>query len=347
MNHTTIRIDDEANKIFIILEIIVRLLLALSGTVGNAFVIYAVVMTPKLRTIPNALVTTLAGLDLTSSAVLIPLMVVGKVENKWPFDVSFCRVHGFMLILFHALSLNVLGLIALNRFLNITKPLHIYRKYTTPQLFILQLIIAFLFAGVPVLSPFFGIGSMDFAGFNPVLGHCSFGYDVEGVWVYEIVLLSLGLMIGTFVIPFNYILIWKHVGASRSRVHAWSTTALPKNIAEQQSNIEIDSRNQEISVPAFAQAISNRRLQQKDNLRLTRNLWLPFVTFMLSLVPFFVFVIFDEHYTFSLWLWRAVDILFWSTSSVNPYLYALMTSSFREASRKLIGLSIVNSPFRS
>ncbi|XP_790735.1 rhodopsin, GQ-coupled-like [Strongylocentrotus purpuratus] len=347
MNNSTLSIDDEQNKLFTIVEIIIRLMLAMTGTVGNAFVIYAVAMTPKLRTVPNALVTALAILDLIVSAVLIPLMVVGTVENEWPFDVSFCRVHGFMLIFFHALSLNILGLIAINRFLNITKPLHIYRKFATPQLFVIQLIVAVLLAGLPVLSPFFGIGSKDFAGFNPVLGHCSFGYDVEGVWVYEVVLLSLGLLIGTVVIPFTYALIWKHVGASRSRVHAWSTSALPKSMTEQQSNNESGSPNQEVSVPAFAHAISIRRIQHKDNLRLTRNLFLLFITYTLSLIPYCVFVFFDKHYSFSIWLWRAADILLWSTSAVNPYVYALMTSSFREAFRRLVGLSFYSSPQRT
>ncbi|XP_072180947.1 G-protein coupled receptor 84-like [Diadema setosum] len=325
---------------FIIFEIVIRLLLALTGTMGNTFVIYAVVMTPKLRTVPNAFVTTVALLDLVACGILVPLMVFSTVDNEWPFGVKLCRAHGFTLILFHALSLNILGLIALNRFLNITKPLHVYRKFATPHLFVLQIAGAIIVAGVPVLSPLFGIGDVNFVGFNPILGHCTFGFDVEGVWTYQVVLLSLGLIIGIVVIPFNYIMIYKHVGASRSRVHAWQGSTFPKppgsRFSEQRAHSDVCSRSQEGSLPVFHFAIPSRRNLHRDNIRLTRNLWLLFFTYMLSIIPFFLFVFFDRDYELPAWLWRTVDILLWSTSTANPYLYAWMTSSFREAFRKLI-----------
>nr|XP_054750723.1 probable G-protein coupled receptor 88 [Lytechinus pictus] len=104
-------------------------LIAIAGTTGNALVIVAVIVSRKLRTTTNAFVVNLSVSDLLSS-VLLPFNVytgVFKGEDQ-PLPDWLCTAVSYTLLLGLGTCIFSLSLIALNRYVLLTRTLATYQK---------------------------------------------------------------------------------------------------------------------------------------------------------------------------------------------------------------------------
>ena len=89
---------------------------------GNLSVCYAVYINQRLRTLANMFVVALAVSDILISICCMPFSVATLFLGRWIFGASFCRFHGFALLILSMASLSTMGIIAVSRYFCVVKP---------------------------------------------------------------------------------------------------------------------------------------------------------------------------------------------------------------------------------
>ena len=114
------------------------------GTVGNALVLLAVLLSKKVRTTTNAFVASLSTADLLTCLV-IPLDAAVVLSRTGPlFDEWVCGVATIVQNTAVGCSIFTLTFIGLNRLLLITRPVTTYRVVFTPKKMAVWLAITWL-----------------------------------------------------------------------------------------------------------------------------------------------------------------------------------------------------------
>lgn len=115
----TVDVPDHAH--YIIGSVI--LLVGLTGTLGNALVIYVFCRSRTLRSPSNLLVVNLAAADFLMSLSQSPVFFVASLHRRWLFGELACELYAFCGALFGIASMMTLTAIAVDRCLAITRPL--------------------------------------------------------------------------------------------------------------------------------------------------------------------------------------------------------------------------------
>lgn len=89
---------------------------------GNSLVCVALYRNRRLRTITNIYVLSLAITDITSAALIFPFSTVASGIREWPFGFYFCQFSGFLSYIWALLSMDILALTAVNRYICVVKP---------------------------------------------------------------------------------------------------------------------------------------------------------------------------------------------------------------------------------
>lgn len=115
----TVDVPDHAH--YIIGSVI--LLVGLTGTMGNALVIYVFCRSRTLRSPSNLLVVNLAAADFLMSVTQSPVFFLASLHRRWLFGELACELYAFCGALFGITSMMTLTAIAVDRCLAITRPL--------------------------------------------------------------------------------------------------------------------------------------------------------------------------------------------------------------------------------
>ena len=100
--------------------------IAVGAVVGNALVVLSVLTNPKLRTITNRFVSSLACADLSVGALVMPLAVKVEVTGTWNLGRTLCDVWiSFDVLLCTASILNLCA-ISVDRYMAVTRPLQTF-----------------------------------------------------------------------------------------------------------------------------------------------------------------------------------------------------------------------------
>lgn len=111
----------------LVIETLVMFLTAAIAFFGNLLTLVVVLRSPRLRTIPNNFVISLAISDILMAIPAIPLTTAVLVKSEWPFDRATCQFQGYFGITLAFASSETLALMSLNRYYRIVKPNH-YRR---------------------------------------------------------------------------------------------------------------------------------------------------------------------------------------------------------------------------
>ena len=108
------------NTIFVIIELVVCFL----GITFNGVVIFTISKNTHRRiSAPTYLILSIAVSDFLSCGVPIPLSIARHFQKEWPFGITGCKAHAFLIFLLALVSITHLAAISAAKYLTITRSL--------------------------------------------------------------------------------------------------------------------------------------------------------------------------------------------------------------------------------
>ncbi|XP_038044298.1 allatostatin-A receptor-like [Patiria miniata] len=306
--------DDEGNQIyqyFSVRQALAGMIITggILGTVGNCFVVAAVVLSKKLRTTTNVFVVNLAVADILTS-LFVPWQAVGLLGGEeWPIPGAswVCAMAAFVIVVTFGCSINSLALIAVNRWVGITKSRVTTRRIYTARKLALMVIFSWAIplgcALLPVLTDF---GEL---GYEKLYSSCT--WVIEESVYYSIFISAMYYPIQLILITVCYTSIFCYVCKTSRRMTRANAPSISEEVCGQGANRAM------------------RRKLWKRQVDVTKNLLYIVLAFVLCLTPYFVTIVFSSDWSRQLVPWAAA-ILF-CNSCVNPFIYATSHPVFKEA----------------
>ena len=124
--------DDTRSLTTVAIHSVVLAQSAILAFTGNSLVCLALYRNRRLRTITNIYVLSLAVTDIVAATFVLPFNTMASVLRRWPFNFYFCQFSGFISYFWGAMSVNILALTAVNRYICIVKP-HLYPALFTKK----------------------------------------------------------------------------------------------------------------------------------------------------------------------------------------------------------------------
>ncbi|XP_038045237.1 octopamine receptor 1-like [Patiria miniata] len=284
---------------------------AVLGAVGNSFVVVAVALSKKLRTTTNVFVVNLAICDMVT-CLFMPWQAVAILGgDDWPIPNArwICAMAGFVIVITFGGSVNSLALIAVNRWVGITKSRFTTRRiYTTRKLALMVIFcwtIPICSALTPVLTDF---GEL---GYEKLYSTCTWDRSNPYSFYYNMLITVLYYPIQLTVIVVCYASIFCYVFKTSRKM----------------TRADAPSISEKVSGGGANRAM--RRKLWKRQLDVTKNLLYIVLAFILCLTPYFTAIIVSADWTYRLTPWAGM-ILF-GNSCVNPFIYATSHPDFKEA----------------
>ncbi|XP_066266942.1 G-protein coupled receptor 161-like [Branchiostoma lanceolatum] len=137
------------------------ILIFLASCVGNFLVAFTLWRKAYLLTVSNKFVFSLTVSNFLLSLLVFPFCAASAVLRRWIFGVVWCNFTGFVTILVSSASLLTLGIIAIDRYYAIVRPM-MYPDIITPLRGYQLLFYIWLHATVIALPPLFGWGKYQF-----------------------------------------------------------------------------------------------------------------------------------------------------------------------------------------
>ncbi|XP_038045063.1 protein trapped in endoderm-1-like [Patiria miniata] len=275
------------------------------GTIGNSFVIVAVGLSKKLRTTTNVFVVNLAVADLLTCFVLPWQAVAVLGGDDWPIPRApwVCTATAFVILVTIGCSMNNLALIAVNRWVGITKSRFTTRRIYTARKLALMVIFSWAIPLVCGLTPVM----TDFGelGFEKLYKSCTWLLSNPYTRTHSLVTAGIYYPTQLIVITVSYISIFNYVRKT----------------------------SQETMISTQGNEATRIRIFKRQ-LDVTKNLVLVVLAFIICFTPRFVSFIISPKWIYKFEIWSAT-ILF-SNSSVNPIIYATSHPDFKQLIGHLI-----------
>ncbi|XP_078355134.1 melatonin receptor type 1A-like [Oculina patagonica] len=115
-------IDDTRSLPKAAIQTIVSSVTTLLSLLGNALVCIAFYRNRRLRTITNFYVLSLAVIDVTMATFHLPFQAIASGLRRWPFGFKMCQFTGFFVQYWAQISLCILALASINRYVCVVKP---------------------------------------------------------------------------------------------------------------------------------------------------------------------------------------------------------------------------------
>lgn len=135
--------EDTRSLLEVTMHTVILALTTFLSLVGNALVCLALHRNRRLRTTTNFYVLSLAVADIIL-AVLFPFHLAASWLRGWPFGYFFCQFLGFLVQFWAQVSLSILTLASINRYVCVLKP-HKYPVFFDKKKTVLSIISVWLF----------------------------------------------------------------------------------------------------------------------------------------------------------------------------------------------------------
>ncbi|XP_033127676.1 protein trapped in endoderm-1-like [Anneissia japonica] len=293
-----------------VIEIIYLITLSIVGSFGNIFVIFAIIVTPALRTVTYFWVANLALFDLITTGFLMPFFIYSVFNNGWNLSCELCYFLAYITLCSIGMSMTTLTSISINRYILITKSHQFYIRFTQYKYIILGVILNCTLTIVPVLMPFYGLGEV---GYNVALRHCGVIYGELDSWKFEVILLGSGLTYSVCLLTVTNYLIYKAYHESRRRVHSHTLT------------------------PGNSKSSPRRQLSQTvhhSEFRVMKTVIIIVSIACFCWIPYSIALFSNKENTTSIIFIRSANVLIWTNATINPFLYALTSTNFKKAAHR-------------
>ncbi|XP_071795187.1 melanopsin-B-like [Asterias amurensis] len=315
--------------------VIVWVVASILGLVGNSLVMWSVILSKKLRTVTNAFVVNLSVADFWTS-LSYPWICIALVSHEsWPMESEFpCILAAIQLYTGLGTSFYTLASIALNRTVLITQPLHTYRWWYSPRKVAVMIAMTWVIPCIVFfLPPLMGIGSI---GYDPQDNTCSDKDGHERGPEY-----NLAQSVGLYPIPMLiiiccytslYIHLKQHFRKQqkmRSMKSSQSFSTAASMDGEASTSFTVTAGE---SASSQRVAKKTKRAISRQQLAITKNLFLVFCIFTLLISPYFISLAIPGSRVFAL---PGVTITAFN-SCVNPIIYAVNHPQFKVVMRQIV-----------
>ncbi|XP_071794580.1 alpha-1B adrenergic receptor-like [Asterias amurensis] len=313
----------------------VWILVSILGLVGNSLVIWSVILSKKLRTVTNAFVVNLSVADFWTSLSYPWISVALLSHGSWPLASEVpCVIAAVQFYTGLGASIYSLASIALNRMVLITQTTNTYSWWYTPRKVAVMIAMTWVIPCIVFfLPPLLGIGSI---GYDPQDNTCS---DKDGhprgpeynlaqsVGLYPVPML---IIICSYTAL--YIHLKQHFRKMKKKVNMQNIRSR-QTIAETSVSFSVSTASSVNSVSTLQDSsVRHRQAISRQQLAITKNLFLVFCIFTLLLSPYFISLAIPSSRKFA--LYGATITIF--NSCVNPIIYAISHPQFKVVMRKII-----------
>ncbi|XP_078701271.1 melatonin-related receptor-like [Branchiostoma floridae x Branchiostoma belcheri] len=272
---------------------------SLVGTVGNGLVILAYCSYRKVRTSANTFILSISISDILLTGVQYPTRMAAMITGAPPLGDAVCQILGALTFFSVYVSFFSVVLIALSRYVRITKSLDTYKKLFRPFKSFLWVLLSWVVSGLLVVPGFLGYGKF---GWNTRNRQCGLVY------------------------PHPY---QPHYFSNVFGVTCWVTLCLAVAIF---LKIYFDVKN---SVMTLVEANPNEYQDQhvpKRLIKQTKHMFIFFCALAISVSPHALLTSIDVHAKFMPTALRIMVILLFGLNHVvNPFLYAWKLTIFKRA----------------
>ncbi|XP_055848610.1 allatostatin-A receptor [Episyrphus balteatus] len=284
-------------------------LIAITGFLGNSLVIFVVLANPQMRSTTNLLIMNLAVADLLFVIFCIPFTAADYMFYIWPFGEPWCCFVQYMIVATVLVSIYTLVLMSVDRFLAVVHPIwsRAIRTESTTKVAIFTVWTVIVVASVPV---FFAHGLEELPDVHHRWLLCRFDMENDFIsWsTYHITFMIASYFLPLIIISGLYI---------RMITSLWQQGAGVKMSEESQRGRKRVTRLVVVVVIAFA------------------SLWFPIQIIM-------VLKSLDLYQATSTWtvvVQIISHLLAYTSSCINPVLYAFLSENFRKAFHKAVNCS--------
>ncbi|XP_039645177.1 opsin 4b isoform X1 [Perca fluviatilis] len=188
---------------------IVILIVGITGMLGNFLVIYAFCRSRSLRTPSNIFIINLAVTDFLMCITQTPTFFINSMHKRWIFGKKACEMYAFCGALFGMCSMMTLMVIAVDRYMVITRPLASLGMMSRRKALII-LAVAWIYTMGWSLPPFFGWSAYVPEG---LMTSCSWDYMTftPSVRCYTMLLFTFVFFIPLFIIIYSYYCIFRAI----------------------------------------------------------------------------------------------------------------------------------------
>ncbi|XP_022080955.1 melatonin receptor type 1C-like [Acanthaster planci] len=295
-------------------------------------VILSVILSKLVQTSTNVLVVNLSVADLLTS-LSIPWSSVARLSGgTWPLSTEVpCQIAAFLFHTGLGASLYNLAFIALNRMVRITRPLATYNRIFSPRKMLCIVAFSWLVPTFVIVFPLtIGVGGL---GYDLLLDSCSDDDLHPRADEY-----NLAQTIGFYPVPMTTVIISYLVTYVHVRRHF--KKKLPKRnnkntLTPHNSTAGMASSAPTVSGEATAERRGDRDERcriSRQQLKITKNLFIAFCAFTLCISPYHVSLFFSSSMGFALY---GATILILN-SCVNPIIYGAKHPQFKKVLRPML-----------
>ncbi|XP_033233176.1 allatostatin-A receptor isoform X1 [Drosophila pseudoobscura] len=285
-------------------------IIAVTGFFGNLLVIMVVVVNKNMRSTTNLLILNLAVSDLLFVIICIPFTATDYITQRWPFGNFWCRTTQYLIVVTAFASIYTLVLMSIDRFLAVVHPIRsrMLRTEHITMIAIFTLWTVVLTISMPVTFAHDVMVHYDNTS-NITYALCRFkDNDLLDASTFQ-----LSFFISTYLLPLM-IISGLYV---RMITRLWRQGSGVRMSKESQRGRKRVTRLVVVVVIAFA------------------SLWLP-VQLILLLKALDVY---EADSLLSIIIQICAQTLAYSSSCINPLLYAFLSENFRKAFYKMVGSS--------
>ncbi|XP_038044074.1 alpha-1D adrenergic receptor-like [Patiria miniata] len=286
------------------------IMVSIIGVAGNTFVIAAVVLSRRLRTVTNVFVVSLSTSDLISCFFLPWEAVAVLGENGWPLPQApwICVTASAVLHVSYGCSINSLALIAVNRWVGITKSgstsRRIYTRRNIAFMVALSWALPLGIISVPLLTDY---GEH---GYEPLYSACGWVKANPYTTPLAVTFCICFFPIQLCIIMCCYISIFRYVLKTSRRMLSYDT--------------------QTVSGEVSGAARAKRMNMWKRKIAVTKNLAYIVLAYVICQSPYFLAVT-QQKYEWGIRLTMYSIAILYCNLLVNPAIYATSHPYFKEA----------------
>lgn len=275
--------------------------IAIFGTIGNIFIIGAVWLNKKLRTIGHGFVANLALADLITTAYIMPVGLYTSQSDGNPFSDIWCDFNAFLMMCTFGVSTQTLMLIVFERYVHICKTKW-YKNIFSVKLAVIYVFVTWIYSTAWTVHGW--TRWTDYKYHNATYSCILSG---EANFTYNVCLVVFCMLIPLIVLLFSYIKIFQTVHSSDAGLFKHNEQPLSK---------------------------SQKRM--KGEYRFVRILIIIVLIFIVCWIPTAVVLGLTERIHIPRLVYPIVIWLSFSNSSMNAFIYGIMNNNFKEGYRQLL-----------